>query len=128
MASWAEIADFLGEQFILAERKPDSVAINFRFDDGRTQTVFVWHLTDGMDEDWLQIESPFASIDQVNILPVLRELEQATVGGLGVVKDTLTLRHSSLMRTVDADELLIPIRYIATGADLLESKLGQDVY
>src|SRR5262245_24956512 len=102
----------------------------FDVGDLRTQLVFLSHfqLMDG-EEDWLQIESPFADLGTVDLQQALEEIGNTVCGGAAISAGHVTFRHSMPLENLDINEFTRPLLLVTTTADRLERTLvGGDRY
>jgi hypothetical protein len=81
-------------------------------------------------EDWVQIATPFARHEEVDLLEVLTEVGEAiVVGGLAVMGEHVVLRHSLPLINLDINEFTDPLELVAGAAELLEQQFtGRDDY
>lgn len=124
MATWTDLVTYLRRHYTIADNQGDLLHLNFRFDDGRTQKVFVHRLTQaGSGEDWVSVESPFAKVDPDIAMAALQLSAGTICGGLSQVGDYLTWRHTAPLENLDANELELPLHLITACADDLEQQL-----
>jgi hypothetical protein len=76
MATWRDFAAFVRSSYEVSSSSPDMIELIFETDSGRSQAVHLWHraLMRGR-EDWLIIESPFASLANADLERVLKEAD-----------------------------------------------------
>lgn len=123
MATWTDVISYLNRHYTIADHDGDLLHLNFRFEDGRTQKVFVHRLQAASAEEWVSVESPFAKVDP-NIAMAALDLSSGTIcGGLSRVGDFLTWRHTAPLQNLDANELEMPLHLITAFADDLEQRL-----
>lgn len=126
MATWADAKAFFHSNFKLEELSDELLKIVFGLDGLRSQVVLVGVTTantgDG-DEEWLDLSSPFASVNDVDPMVALKFLEGRVCGGLGLVGDFLVLTHSLPLVNADPNEIIAPLRVLAVLADHLEQEL-----
>jgi len=136
MANWRDVIGYLRSSYKIADEiRNDSGEITalkliFNTGDGRSQVVLVGRetLNDGQEE-WLSIESPFARIDGVDLRAVVKEAGNKVCGGLGVVGDLLTFKHSAPLANLDNNELERPLHLVIGTADRLEHQFaGGDTF
>lgn len=113
--------------------EPEEIRIQIRFgDDGtqRTQMVVIAREVLDRREDWIQIASPFAKVDQVDLVRVLEEIGSTTiVGGAVIMGPYLVLRHSLPLVNLDINEFTDPLELVTLAAeDLEEMFTGRDDY
>lgn len=125
---------FIRREYDVIRDDPEEIRIQLRFgdDDGihRTQMVVIAReVLDGR-EDWIQIASPFARVDQVDLVRVLEEIGSTTVvGGAVVMGPYLVLRHSLPLVNLDINEFTDPLEMVSLAAeDLEEMFTGRDDY
>lgn len=126
---------FIRREYEVIRDEPEEIRIQIRYGDEydvqqRTQMVVVAReVLDGR-EDWIQIASPFARVDEVDLVAVLQEIGSTTiVGGAVIMGPYLVLRHSLPLINLDINEFVDPL-VMVTGAaeDLEEMFTGRDDY
>jgi hypothetical protein len=130
MTTWNTLVDYVQSNYKIADQSADRIKMVFDVGDMRSQVVFLWRATlqDGKEE-WVQIESPFGRLDDVDLKTVVREVGEMVCGGLAVVGDLLTLRHSFPIMNMDINEFERPLHLVTTSADRLERKFsGGDTF
>jgi hypothetical protein len=136
LASWGDLVAYIRNTYDVIQYKPDEVRIRVSFvkdeDDllGRRQIMVVAHEILDQKEDWVQIATPFALVDQVDLREVLTEVGNTTVvGGVAVMGDYVVLRHSLPLINLDINEFTDPLDLVASGAEQLERRFtGRDDY
>jgi hypothetical protein len=96
---------------------------------GRSQMVLLARelLMDSVEE-WIQISSPIAKVDQINVNAVLREIGPMVCGGLAIYGEFLAIRDALPLANMQINELERPLRLITATADALEKQfVGVDV-
>lgn len=127
--------NFIRREYEVIRDEPDEIRIRIAYgeDDDvqqRTQTVVVAReIMDGR-EDWIQIASPFAMVDQVDLTRVLEEIGTTTiVGGAVIMGPYLVLRHSLPLLNLDINEFVDPLELVTGAAEDLEQIFtGRDDY
>jgi hypothetical protein len=78
----------------------------------------------------VQIATPFARVDEVDLLSVLTEVGNTlVVGGVVVMGEHVVLRHSLPLINLDINEFIDPLELVAGSAELLEQQFtGRDDY
>ncbi|GLY65631.1 hypothetical protein [Amycolatopsis taiwanensis] len=134
MATWRNLVTFIRREYEVTRDEPDEIRIEIRFGDEegihRTQTVVIAReVLDGREE-WVQIASPFARVDQVDLAKVLAEIGSTTVvGGAVIMGPYLVLRHSLPLINLDINEFVDPLELVGlTAEDLEEMFTGRDDY
>ena len=135
MAAWRDLVRFIESEYDVTRREPDEIRVRVHFsgqdvdDDERTQiAVIAREEVDG--QEWVQIATPFARADDVNLAAVLAEIGATTVvGGAVIMGDYLVLRHSLPMENLDLNEFVEPLELVTGSAELLEEQFtGSDDY
>lgn len=136
MADWGDLVTYIRQSYDVIRYEPDEVRIRVSFaedeDDslGRRQIMVVAHEILDEKEDWVQIATPFARVEQVDLLEVLTEVGNTiVVGGVAVMGDYVVLRHSLPLIHLDINEFTDPLDLVASGAEQLERRFtGRDDY
>lgn len=97
------------------------IGMTFETDNLRSQIVFLWRVefAGGMEE-WVQIESPIAELESVNLDHALRAVGHTVCGGLAANEGYLTFRHSVPLLNLDINEFERPLTLVVSTADELE--------
>lgn len=136
MADWGDLVAYIRHSYDVIQYAPDEVRIRVSFakdeDDilGRQQIMVVAHEVLDQKEDWVQIATPFARVEQVDLREVLAEAGDTTVvGGVVAMGDFLVLRHSLPLINLDINEFTDPLHLVASAAEQLEHRFtGRDEY
>lgn len=124
MADWRDLTSYVRANYKVAEESDRMMKLLFRVGEGRSQIVLLWHLTlMGGAEDWVQIESPIGKIEDMSLVPLMREVAETVCGGIGASGDFVTYRHSVPLMNLDVNEFERPLQLVVTTADRLEHKL-----
>ncbi|MFL6124014.1 hypothetical protein [Actinophytocola sp.] len=136
MADWGDLVAYIRHTYDVIRYEPDEVRIRVSFlkdeEDiqGRKQIMVVAHEILDQKEDWVQIATPFARIEQVDLREVLTEVGNTiVVGGIALMGDYVVLRHSLPLINLDINEFTDPLDLVASGAEQLERRFtGRDDY
>ena len=135
MANWGDLVAYIRHEYRVVRDDPDEIRIRLIFGDEpdteqRAQIMVIAHEILDQQEDWVQIATPFARHEEVDLLEVLTEVGESTiVGGLAVMGDHLVLRHSLPLINLDINEFIDPLELVAGAAELLEQQFtGRDDY
>lgn len=136
MADWGDLVAYIRHSYDVIRYEPDEVRIRVSFlkdeEDllGRQQIMVVAHEILDQKEDWVQIATPFARVEQVDLREVLAEVGNTiVVGGVAVMGDYVVLRHSLPLINLDINEFTDPLDLVASGAEQLERRFtGRDDY
>ena len=134
MADWGDLVSYIRYSYDVIQYKPDEVRIRVSFADddedilGRRQIMVVAHEVLDRREDWVQIATPFARVEQVDLREVLTEAGHTTVvGGVVLMGDYVVLRHSLPLINLDINEFTDPLQLVASAAEELERRFtGRD--
>jgi hypothetical protein len=130
MASWNSFVDYVRRNYKIAKEDRDGLVLVFELDDGRSQMVFLWRqvLMNGTEE-WVQIESPCADVDNVSLQQLLKTLGNMVCGGAVIVGNQVHIRNCMLLADMDVAEFERPLQLVVSTADRLEQHFaGGDRY
>jgi hypothetical protein len=135
VATWRELVTFIRQSYRVVRDEPEEIRIRVRFSKDpeaveRTQMVVIAREVLDRREEWVQIATPFAKADEVDLRAVLSEIGHTTVvGGAVVMGDYLVLRHSLPLVNLDINEFTDPLEMVTGSAELLEEQFtGRDDY
>lgn len=135
MATWRELQTFIRQSYRVVRDEPEEIRIRIRFrrdpeEEERTQMVVIAREVLDKREEWVQIATPFARIDEVDLRHVLDEIGHTTVvGGAVIMGDWIVLRHSLPLVNLDLNEFTDPLELVTGAAETLEEQLtGRDDY
>jgi hypothetical protein len=136
VADWGDLVAYIRQSYDVIRYEPDQVRIRVSFADdeddllGRRQIMVVAHEILDQREDWVQIATPFARIEQVDLQEVLTEVgDTIVVGGVVLMGDYVVLRHSLPLIHLDINEFTDPLELVASAAEQLERRFtGRDDY
>jgi hypothetical protein len=135
VADWADLVGYIRHEYRVILDDPDEIRIRMSFGDdaeteGRAQVMVIAREVFDQREDWVQIATPFARVDEVDLLSVLTEVGNTlVVGGVVVMGEHVVLRHSLPLINLDINEFIDPLELVAGSAELLEQQFtGRDDY
>jgi hypothetical protein len=135
VADWADLVGYIRHEYRVILDDPDEIRIRMSFGDdaeteGRAQVMVIAREIFDQREDWVQIATPFARVDEVDLLSVLTEVGNTlVVGGVVVMGEHVVLRHSLPLINLDINEFIDPLELVAGSAELLEQQFtGRDDY
>lgn len=133
MATWAELATFIRRTYEVVRDEPDEIRIRLRFDADideaeRGQVMIIAHETIAGAGDWVQIATPFAQADEVDLRAVLEEAGGTlVVGSVVIMGDYVVLRHTLPLINLDDNEFIEPLHLVAGAAEQFEKTFtGRD--
>lgn len=135
MANWGDLVAYIRQTYEVVRTEPDEIRIRMVFaadedTEGRAQIMVIAREILDQKEDWVQIATPFARVEQVDLLDVLTEIGNTiVVGGAAVMGEHIVLRHSLPLINLDINEFTDPLELVAGAAELLEQIFtGRDDY
>ncbi|NKQ58966.1 hypothetical protein HFP15_39600 [Amycolatopsis sp. K13G38] len=135
MATWRELQTFIRQSYRVIRDEPEEIRIRLRFrrdadEEERTQMVVIAREVLDKREEWVQIATPFARADEVDLRAVLAEIGHTTVvGGAVIMGDWIVLRHSLPLVNLDINEFTDPLELVTGAAETLEEQItGRDDY
>ncbi|HVW43149.1 MAG TPA: hypothetical protein VHC18_17555 [Amycolatopsis sp.] len=133
MATWRELQTFIRQTYRVTRDEPEEIRIRLRFrrdddEEERTQMVVIAREVLDKREEWVQIATPFARVDDVDLRGVLDEIGHTTVvGGAVIMGDWLVLRHALPLLNLDINEFTDPLELVTAAAETLEEQItGRD--
>lgn len=129
MITWRDVAAYVRANYQISNEDDNTITLVFGTGGGRSQMVMLARelLMDGVEE-WIQISSPIAKVDQINVNAVLREIASMVCGGLAIYGEFLAIRDALPLANMQVNELERPLRLVTATADALEKQfVGVDV-
>ena len=134
MAAWADLVRFIDREYDVTRRQADEVRVRIHYsgedvdDDERTQIAVVAR-EDVDGQEWVQIATPFARVEDVDVRRVLASIGATTVvGGAVIMGEYRVFRHSLPLQNLDLNEFVEPLELVAGSAELLEEQFTGDDY
>ncbi|MEY7974723.1 hypothetical protein AB8O38_22300 [Saccharomonospora xinjiangensis] len=130
MATWGDLVAYVRASYDVIRDEDDEIRVRISYDDRRAQVVVIAREVLDRKEEWVQIATPFARIDQVDLQEVLAEIgDTIVVGGAALMGEHLVLRHSLPLVNLDINEFVDPLELVTGSAELLEEQFtGRDDY
>jgi hypothetical protein len=126
MVSWSQLREYVYSNYKVKGEEGNVLELLFDLGNGRSQLVYISYQTlmDGA-EGWLHVESPFGTLDRIDLQRAVRAVGGMVCGSIASVADRfVTLRHSVPLENLDLNEFERPLRLVTTSADELESMLS----
>ena len=125
MATWSDLKAYIHSNYKIADEREDMIKLIFDVGGMRSQVVIVWHVQlSGNGEHWIQIESPFGELGQVDLSAALQAVGNTVCGGMALAGGTLvTFRHSVPLEDLSINEFEAPLALVTGTADRLEQSL-----
>ncbi|MCD2193386.1 YbjN domain-containing protein [Actinomycetospora endophytica] len=129
MASWDDLVLWVRVRYEVMAQDADGLTFRLPTTEGRDQLVYVRHRREIDGQDWMQIESPIARLDDIDARQLLELAESTVVGGAAAVDGTAVFRHAAPLSDLTFAEFEAPFRLVTKTADDLERRLtGADRY
>ncbi len=126
MPTWPEIQQHARHTYKLQQDEADFFSLVFRYDDERTQKIWVRHFS-AMDTEWLEFRSVVCRRTELPPEVALRKNADLIIGALALDEDDdYILVHNAPLATMDLDEFERPLHAIAYSADRLEQRFAAD--
>lgn len=124
MATWKDLSEYIHANYKVAESDDSKMKLVFETGSLRSQVLWIWYLTlnEGR-EHWIQIESPFGELGKVDLNQALQAVGSTVCGGLALVSNLVTFRHSVPLENLNINEIEAPLALVTTTADQLERAL-----
>jgi hypothetical protein len=124
MASWSDVVGYIHSNYKVSDETPSSMKLVFETGNLRSQVVMLWRVTpEGTSEEWVQIESPFGELGSIDLAQALQQVSNTVCGGMSLVGNLVTFRHSIPLMNADINEIEWPLRMVIGTADQLERAL-----
>ena len=123
MSTWADLVTYVHSNYKVSDESQNSIKLVFETGNLRSQVVVLWHLTLERGEEWVQIESPFGELGQVDLNAALQHVGNTVCGGLALVGNLVTFRHSLPLANININEFEGPLHMVTGTADQLERTL-----
>lgn len=120
MATWTDLVSYVNNTYKVADQQPNMVKLVFETGNLRSQVVILWHQELGNGEQWVQIESPFGEVGQVDLTAALARIGNTVCGGMAQAGNLVTFRHSIPLDNIQISEFESPLQLVTTTADALE--------
>jgi hypothetical protein len=134
MATWDDLVAFIRQEYEVERDEPDELRLSIEFDTGddeeRSQMVVVAHeIVDGK-EDWVQLATPFALVEEVDLKDLLEEVGKSVfLGGVAIMGEYVVLRHTLPLENLDINEFVDPLELVTASAEMLEMRfVGRDEF
>lgn len=123
MPTWAEIQAYVREKYTLHEDEEKHFTLVWEYRNNRYQKITVTQF-EAMNKEWVDFASAACRRDQLAMEVALERNFGFALGALSLDGDVYVVRYSTLMETMDLDELEIPLHVVAQTADELEQEFA----
>ncbi len=129
MATWIDLVGYVRTRYEVMRQTDDSLTFNLPTDGERTQIVYVHHVLTPDGQRWIQIESPVAKADDIDLRRLLELAGATVVGGAGVVEGTAVYQHAVPLDDISLAGFDAPFQLVVRTADQFEHELtGADQF
>jgi hypothetical protein len=129
MAEWDDIRDFMRRHYPLVDDTDDQLALVIKFDDSRRQHISMTPC-EALDHSWVVFETRICRQELLDPKEACELNGKLPVGHIAIDEmGFYVARHTTLMDTVDTEDLLVPLHALVSVADDLEERLtGGDMW
>ena len=134
--TWNDLVSYVRVRYEVFRQTDRTLLFDLPTADGRTQRVAVHHIGEsekdtedggsgsepGRDE-WIQIESPIARADAVDLGKLLELAGRSVVGGVAVTDGIVMFRHATALHELTLTGFDRPFQLVTSRADELEHEL-----
>lgn len=129
MANWDDLRSFIFRNYEVESDEGSFVRLLLDVNDNRKQFVFVRFTRNGAGRDWVLVESPVGDLRRVDLVKLLRQIEDKVCGALSLAGNMVTVRHAVPLDDMNVDEFEVPLWAVSATADELEASVSlQDSY
>jgi hypothetical protein len=123
VATWDDLIGWVRVRYEVTTQRPDGVTFRLPTAGERTQLVHVRHRGERGGHDWIQIESPIARLDDIDVRALLELAESTVAGGAAAVDGVAVFRHGMPLDDLSPTQFEGPFRLVTEAADALEQQL-----
>lgn len=120
--TWNDLVSYVRVRYEIFRQTERTLDFDLPTSGGRTQRVAVHHIGDD-GTDWIQIESPIARADGVDLRRLLELAGESPVGGVAVAGGVAMFRHATALSELNLASFDRPFQLVVTRADELEHEL-----
>ena len=124
--TWNDLVSYVRVRYEIFRQTERTLDFDLPTSGGRTQRVAVHHVGDDGTSDgteWIQIESPIAWADGVDLRRLLELAGESPVGGVAVAGGVAMFRHATVLSELNLASFDRPFQLVVTRADELEHEL-----
>ena len=120
VATWSDVVSYVQANYKIADQEPNMLKLVFDLGNMRSQLVFVWRVQPHGGDDWVQIESPIGELGNIDLPKALTFVSNTVCGGLAMVDQVVTFRHSLPLDNLSIAEFEVPLAMVTKTADEIE--------
>ena len=126
--TWDDLVSYVRVRYEVFRQTDRTLHFDLPTGEGRTQRVAVHHVSDSdttgaAEGEWIQIESPIAKADQVDLHRLLELAGESVVGGVAVSQGVAMFRHATALSELSLAGFDHPFQLVTSRADQLEHEL-----
>lgn len=123
MARWENLKAYIASNYKVASDEGNLVKLNWNVEDGRSQLVIVALAGELAGEQWAEVSTGVANVNQVDPQDLLKRNSGMIVGALAIVEDIVIWKHSFPLGNLDPNEFETPLHLAVNFGDKLEREL-----
>ncbi|MBA2323112.1 MAG: hypothetical protein M3Z25_17735 [Actinomycetota bacterium] len=122
--TWNDLVSYVRVRYEIFRQTDRTLDFELPTTNGRTQRVAVHHVSDDrVGGEWIQIESPIARADGVDLAKLLELAGESVVGGVAVAGGVAMFRHAAALSELTLAGFDRPFQLVVSRADELEHEL-----
>lgn len=124
--TWTDLVSYVRVRYEVFRQTEQTLDFDLPTTGGRTQRVAVHHVgTLDADDgtEWIQIESPIARADAIDLARLLELAGESVIGGVAVAGGVAMFRHAAALSELNLSGFDRPFQLVVSRADELEHKL-----
>jgi hypothetical protein len=124
--TWNDLVSYVRLRYEIFRQSDRTLDFELPTSGGRSQRVAVHHIgADGSGDgtEWIQIESPIARADSVDLVKLLELAGESEIGGVAVAGGVAMFRHAAALTDMRLSAFDRPFQLVVNRADELEHAL-----
>jgi hypothetical protein len=124
--TWNDLVSYVRVRYEIFRQTERTLDFELATTGGRSQRVAVHHIgedSSGDGTEWIQIESPIARADSVDLAKLLELAGESVIGGVAVAGGVAMFRHAATLTDLNLSAFDRPFQLVVTRADELEHAL-----
>ena len=130
MADWETLRAYIKNTYNVADESDGFMKLIFKFDDLRSQMVFVSRSGEVAGSEWAEIGTVVGTEEHLSAKDAMRRNTEMKCGALGMLDDgKILFFHRFPLKDLQTDEFEGPFHLVITYGDVLEKELtGRDAF
>ena len=129
MASWADVQTHMRANYKLVADEPTWMSLDFRFPNGRLQRIILTTF-EALGKHWIGFRSRICKRSQMDPEVAVLKNGNFAVGFIGLSGEGADafyeFVYTTVLETLDPDELELPLHVVTRTADELEAELTKE--